>query len=290
MKNYILKVAVFVSLFLFFNKLDALDLNQNSKLCSTDYSQIVNLFNSPIFIQENSSLTPAEIGLLHNAYLNYLNQNINLEGCNNLNTLDLKSLELIYIYNENNTHLDKSCLTNSYFLRTNIYTPQNFKTINIKDKGNEYIEQFKNIPNILNNNEAVILLKMFEEINNSKELKKEEAYDKINKAITEAIISHDLLNLNNSNHEGFVSMTAIQVAKNSLQFWTNYEYDKDMNPCMPLWVGMDAVGALCGAGSSLLQNHLNHQAYDWNGAAAWGLGGALGASIPSTKWFKAVFH
>lgn len=89
--------------------------------------------------------------------------------------------------------------------------------------------------------------------------------------------------------EGRVSSYMISVAENSYNFWTSTPNGRVSGSlAVPLWVGLDAVGALAGAGSSLWSQR-NNQDTDWwevgGQAVIWGAAG----SIPGTRAFSKIF-
>ena len=96
---------------------------------------------------------------------------------------------------------------------------------------------------------------------------------------------------NESTGEGAMASIFIEVAKNSHDYWTNtYPTENpsfarpEQTQVLPVWLGLDAIGALAGGIGSLASGS------SWGQAGTQALIWGVGASIPGTRWFKNLFR
>ncbi|MBS1607262.1 MAG: hypothetical protein JSS98_01380 [Bacteroidetes bacterium] len=103
---------------------------------------------------------------------------------------------------------------------------------------------------------------------------------------------------NTALHQGDISAYTILIADSSITFWNRYNgtgsrisnRDRDQAIlALPLWLGLDALGALGGAIGAGVDSYLNSGSVNWKSVGAWALGGAVGASVPGTRWFTKFF-
>ena len=96
-----------------------------------------------------------------------------------------------------------------------------------------------------------------------------------------------LIKIYDNNHysvgsgEGKLIGGILSISKNSLEWWlnpTNFRTDQ-IEPRLAPWIAADLLGAVCGAGSSILSDVLDGNDVDWSDAFAWGLGGAVCGSV-----------
>lgn len=94
-------------------------------------------------------------------------------------------------------------------------------------------------------------------------------------------------NFNTAIYQGYISACALNVARNSASYWNTYDPDGGgaarMQVIPPVWVGLDAVGALAGAISVKVEGG------SWSSAGRQALVWGVGSSIPGTRWFRKLF-
>ncbi|SFC41299.1 hypothetical protein SAMN05421780_105138 [Flexibacter flexilis DSM 6793] len=239
-------------------------------------------------------LTPELIGKSHNEIIEYIDHNVVLGKGDSLDlkAIDEACLTQLLQYNSE-THLlqlSDDEIKASYYKRDELYTPENYSSLNLKDAYVDNAKRLVSIPNVLSQQEFAIVEELFIAIEDSKKLtNRSDAYKAVKSSIQKASSSIDNLKLDYSVHQGYVSRLTIAVAANSLEYWYQYHQNTQNPPSLPIWVGMDAMGALVGAGVSIGNDWIDGHPINWGHAGMGALGGAIGGSVPSTRWFKAVF-
>ena len=76
----------------------------------------------------------------------------------------------------------------------------------------------------------------------------------------------------------------IAVIGNSAQYWKDNNTSGE--PEIAPWVAADAVGAVIGAGAAAALDQYDSGSIDWGHVGLGALFGAVGFSVPGTKWFK----
>ena len=131
-------------------------------------------------------------------------------------------------------------------------------------------------------------LQEMEKIENSRE------YNEYPMLFEELAQKYNSLNFETSEKEGMVSAIILAVGKNSYIYWNEIfpiEHDGSQytTTALPIWVGLDALGAGAAAVSSLWSQRNNHSV-DWaevgGQALIWGVGSSIPATRPFTKIFK----
>jgi len=93
---------------------------------------------------------------------------------------------------------------------------------------------------------------------------------------------------NTSLHQGDISAYTLNIADSSVSYW--YRYNGNKVQLLPAWLAADAVGALTGGIAAGLDSYLNTGKVNWKSVGVWAVTTGVGASIPSTRWFKAFFE
>lgn len=84
--------------------------------------------------------------------------------------------------------------------------------------------------------------------------------------------------------DGYLALIILSIAEYSIEYWTNDINSKyEGNSKFVWWVVSDAVGAVIGAGQSMLQDAANGEDVDWTDAAISGLFGGVIGSLPGGK-------
>ncbi|HMT75263.1 MAG TPA: hypothetical protein PKA77_14410 [Chitinophagaceae bacterium] len=96
-------------------------------------------------------------------------------------------------------------------------------------------------------------------------------------------------NFDTETGDGYISSICLEIGKNSYQYWSvtnvldNPNGTYESVTALPLWVGLDALGAVAGGVSSLVSGgslgQAGSQALIWGGAG----------SVPATRWFRRLF-
>lgn len=236
----------------------------------------------------SEEFSPGDIGTLHNSIIDYLDQNLDSPPSGQTMTyVNNATITLIGSYNTTNSlDIDPAHIDDFIAIRDGIYTEQNYATLDLEQLAEDYLDPLTTA--MITSEEKDIIISLFAAIEDSKGLSKANAYTAISSAITTAQNAINALNLNDEAHEGYISNIVINVASNSLEYWD--DYDNPITNALPVWVGLDAVGAIAAGGASLLSDYANNQPLNWKTAGAWALGGAVGSLVPSTRWFKKFFY
>jgi hypothetical protein len=92
------------------------------------------------------------------------------------------------------------------------------------------------------------------------------------------------------NNEGYLSKIMIRLMNNSYNFWINYPYEiTGKTTALPLWAGLDILGGIAGAASSIISDVSNGNNVNWVNAGGQALVGAAAGSIAGSRWFLKLF-
>ena len=99
-------------------------------------------------------------------------------------------------------------------------------------------------------------------------------------------------------HQGDISRYVIDIADSSVAYWTRYNGGTTPQRAgqapppiiLPLWLGLDAVGALAGGIAAGLDSYSNTGHVNWKSVGSWALGGAIASSVPALRPFRNFFR
>jgi hypothetical protein len=234
-------------------------------------------------------LTPDLIGNYHNKIITYIDNEIIVDSKDSLSEIDSKCITAFIQFNSQySLGLNDALIKSSYTqCRNELYNTQNYSSLDFPSLYTQRTQGLLAVPDALSEAESDILMSLFTDIEASKKLSKDNAYQKIKKSIYNAKKSIERLGLDDKNNQGFISGLTISVASNSLELWYNYEFTTPNS--LPVWVGLDALGALAGSAGSLIGDYMNGNNLNWGNAGMQGLVWGVTASIPSTRPFKKLF-
>lgn len=247
-------------------------------------------------------LTPEQIGEYHNLILEYMEKQLdekfseyNYEDVM-LSEIDAVAIRAFQEYNEiNNLGIQNDKITEIYYSSQNMI----LETEDIFSLASETIHRLSEYPEVLSQEETVILSEMFDAIDSAKDFDKHEAYDIIRQAISQAYeklegIEYSFRTGAPSNDDyttaHYVSKVTIAVASNSLEYWNAYpENPFDPTPIEPYRVVVcDALGALAMGGIGIIKEGRKEGDIDWVNVGLDALGGAVCGSFPGSKWISRI--
>lgn len=92
------------------------------------------------------------------------------------------------------------------------------------------------------------------------------------------------------NNQGYMSQIMIRVMDNSYNYWTNYSYDINGRiVALPVWAGLDIIGALSGGLSAMISNLWHNQPVNWGNVGSQALLFAAAGSTVGARWFTKIF-
>ncbi len=238
--------------------------------------------------QKSPCLSIEEIGRKHNEILEQVSTQITIEDEDEIEELTIKEAHLINRYLTSNNLTFKSVNTidiatstnNTYIAHKSIAA----RTQTIAEKLRDQINDL-NKENLITSTESILLEKLITLIEDADT---NGDYSDFKVRLNDLQDQWASANFSTSKNEGYISGLTLAVAENSYNYWTNENtVANGKTQAVPLWVGLDAVGALAGAGGSLWSQR-NNEKVDWwevgGQALIWGAAG----SIPGTRAFSKI--
>jgi hypothetical protein len=242
---------------------------------------------------KNVPITPQEIGGLHNKLLSEIDNLLVLDDFENIDDYSKKENEYIISKVSENLRIkiENFTLDKDYPRIANDYI---FENVSRQSKGfyeayddfaKESILEFRGIVNdsnfksIVSSSEIELISQVLTNLEKYIENKDLSSLRNQMGVIKESIYYS---NFNEDLGEGFLLNTLISVADSSIVYWTE-TYPKSDSQSKGWFLVSDAVGALLGAGQSMLADALNGNEVDWSDAAVSALIGGVGFSLPGGK-------
>ena len=240
-----------------------------------------------------AQITPQQAGTLHNEILSYADSRMNPADPNSLEVVKAEAIRVLQTFtsptvpsftigSEVSQVINQTC--DGYSSGVTVFIT------NYINRSRNYLAD-ASANNKLHPEEVELFNQLLDAISNN--LTNEEnmmnAIENVKSALESA-------NLNEANHEGYLTAITISVAENSSLFWANYgsggggghriKTNKILSMLVPAWVAADAVGAAIGGLSSIWSDYSNGNDINWGNAGGQAVLWGAGASIPSTRWFK----
>lgn len=92
------------------------------------------------------------------------------------------------------------------------------------------------------------------------------------------------------NNQGYMFRIMIRVMDNSYNFWVNYPHDiNERTVALPVWAGLDILGALSGGLRAMISNLWHNQPVNWGNVGSQALLFAAAGSTVEARWFTKIF-
>lgn len=248
-------------------------------------------------------LPASKIGYLHNQAIAYVDANMNPSQPDDLGSVTENEIQTLNQYFEANPvcEYEGSIVSTSVSNSNAFYesVKERLGYFSASEATLLYIDSVRNhiLPDLLKH--SIISEKEHEFINillnRMAELERSGGQSSYGDLAAEMSEKWRACNFDECRNEGFLSNAMLQVMANSYEYWTAYASSADAATserlaALPLWVGLDAVGAIAGGGAAALDSYWNTGSVNWKSTAAWALGGAVAGSVPATRWFTRLFH
>ncbi len=176
----------------------------------------------------------------------------------------------------NKSYIYTPALTNELFYPTYSSSSDTIYEIDIFQSINKLGEQ-----NILSDFGKNILL----DIANALKLNYEGSlsFEDLKSILQEKITEYNNHNYSTNSQEGILLGQILSISINSIEWWEQNQNNNQATAAfaLPAWAAADIGGAIGGAAGSILSDVFNGEDIDWSDAAAWAIGGAVGASTGS---------
>jgi hypothetical protein len=267
-------------------------------------------------------VNPKLNGKLHNELFSYTNKNWKENPCirtrsstaNDVVELSNQEAGLFYDFTSNltgNNIIDTSSLTWNNVYTTALGTNQNYYDAYVQAYPNDSSDAYtmspilyeigkqrilsdlntKTLPNgqsVVSTKEKAFLVTMINQIG---VVESSRDYASYPAKLAQFEAQYVTESFNESNGEGAMAAIFIEIANNSHDYWTitypteNPTFGRsERTQAWPLWLGLDALGALAGGIGSLASGGSLGQA--GTQALIWGAAG----SVPGTRWFRNLFR
>lgn len=247
-------------------------------------------------------LPASQIGYLHNQAIAYVDANMNPSQPDDLSSVTENEIQTLNQYFETNPicEYEEGIVSTSVTNSNSFYesVKERLGYFSASEAALMYIDSVRThiLPDLLKH--SIISEREHEFINilldRMAELERSGAQSSYGDLAAEMSEKWRAYNFDECSNEGFLSNAMLQVMSNSYKYWVAYASSDAVTSerlaALPLWVGLDAVGAIAGGGAAALDSYWNTGKVNWKSTAAWALGGAVAGSVPATRWFKRLFN
>lgn len=243
-------------------------------------------------------LTADDIGKKHNEIIHYADVNMKPDNLDDLSSVEQNEIEVVKAYFAANPVceyvseiVDESVKKNNAFY---VQVKNDLGYFSTAESALRYVDQVRNndlkkafSSGIITEKEYAFIGRILDAITDIEKNGKTASYGDCAASLLEA---WDREKFDVCKNEGYLSRATLKVMENSFKYWTGYTEKAMGIQALPLWVGLDAVGGLAGGLAAGIDSYWNTGSVNWKSVGAWTLGGAVGASIPGTRWFTRLFR
>lgn len=247
-----------------------------------------------------SCISPESIAIRHNAMLSYVDNNMMASDTVTGTIYNAESNLIKGYFNSNPLcgGYDSTIIptgvatTNNYYLGVQTDNGGTFSSVSaalrLADTAESRLDAIRSLDTTaISTKESNFIKDILDSIRTKESNGATDQFGSLSQALTTTWKSK---NFDTCNNQGYVSKIMIRLMDSSYNYWNRYPYGvHGRGQALPLWVGLDIVGAVCGALGSIIGDLVHHRALDFVGAGAQALVWGAGASLPGTRWFLNLF-
>lgn len=247
-------------------------------------------------------VTTGNAGGFHNNTLTAIDNGFTISGVVPSTLLEAdnyaKGYEKQYLH-ANNIDVADIIVDSSYGFRNKLFNinysnpVNNLTSLNLRAIADSLMNQ-PNTALLMTNTEKTILQNLFTYLQQYQNSQID--YNTMKSNIASLKNTWRLQGFNVSLHQGDISSYTLNIADTSVTYWNSYGGVMPVRnspigiAILPVWVGLDAVGALGGALAAGLDSYWSSGRVNWRSVGAWALGGAIASSVPSLRVFRRFFR